>query len=71
MKFYFDFVLQVGTLDQLVGLTDDLAKLDTYVEGISRKLVQYMEEILEDQKDVLKENLNVNNGKICIYIYHI
>lgn len=54
--------LQVGTLDQLVGLTDDLAKLDAYVEGIIRKLVTYMEEILEDQKDVLKENLNVNNG---------
>lgn len=46
-----------------MGLTDDLAKLDAYVEGIIRKLVQYMEEILEDQKDVLRENLNVNNGK--------
>lgn len=60
--------LKVGTLDQLVGLTDDLAKLDAYVEGIIRKLVQYMEEILEDQKDVLRENLNVNNMDLPSYL---
>lgn len=60
--------LKVGTLDQLVGLTDDLAKVDTYVETIIRKLVSYMEEILEDQKDVLQENLNVNNVDLHTYL---
>ncbi|GFT88441.1 v-type proton ATPase subunit C [Trichonephila clavipes] len=55
--------LKVGTLDTLVGLTDDLAKLDTYVEGIIRKIVSYMEEVLEDQKEMLSENLHVNNAK--------
>ncbi|KAL1433420.1 hypothetical protein MTO96_012542 [Rhipicephalus appendiculatus] len=30
--------LKVGTLDQLVGLSDDLGKLDTYVEGVTGKL---------------------------------
>ena len=28
--------LKVGTLDQLVGLSDDLGKLDTFVEQITR-----------------------------------
>ncbi|GIY59958.1 v-type proton ATPase subunit C [Caerostris darwini] len=60
--------LKVGTLDTLVGLTDDLAKLDIYVEGIIRKLVTYMEETLEDQKDVLHENLNVNNVDVPQYL---
>ena len=27
------FSFQVGTLDTLVGLSDDLGKLDTFVEG--------------------------------------
>ncbi|KAG8200767.1 hypothetical protein JTE90_006350 [Oedothorax gibbosus] len=60
--------LKVGTLDTLVGLTDDLAKIDTYVEGILKKLVSYMEEILEDQKDMLHENLLVNNVDIQTYM---
>ncbi|KAF8789176.1 V-type proton ATPase subunit C-like [Argiope bruennichi] len=60
--------LKVGTLDTLVGLTDDLAKLDTYVEGIIRKLVNYMEEILEDQKEMLHENLHVNNADVPQYL---
>lgn len=29
----FDVVLQVGTLDTLIGLTDDLGKLDSYCEA--------------------------------------
>ncbi|XP_035212799.1 V-type proton ATPase subunit C-like isoform X2 [Stegodyphus dumicola] len=60
--------LKVGTLDQLVGLTDDLSKLDAYVEGIIRKLVSYMQEILEDQKDLLHENLQVNNVDLPTYL---
>ncbi|GFR05623.1 v-type proton ATPase subunit C [Trichonephila clavata] len=60
--------LKVGTLDTLVGLTDDLAKLDTYVEGIIRKIVSYMEEVLEDQKEMLSENLHVNNGDVNQYL---
>ena len=30
--------LKVGTLDQLVGLSDDLGKLDTFVEQITRSI---------------------------------
>ncbi|CDW54631.1 V type proton ATPase subunit C [Trichuris trichiura] len=55
--------LKVGTLDQLVGLSDDLAKLDNYAESVTRKLVQYFSEILEDQRDKLYENLQVQGSK--------
>ncbi|XP_015914927.1 V-type proton ATPase subunit C [Parasteatoda tepidariorum] len=60
--------LKVGTLDTLVGLTDDLGKIDSYVEAIIKKLVSYMEEILEDQKEMLKENLHVNNVDLCTFL---
>lgn len=54
---------QVGTLDQLVGLSDDLGKLDGYVESITRKVATYLGEVLEDQRDKLQENLLANNSK--------
>lgn len=57
--------LKVGTLDQLVGLSDDLGKLDTYVEAITRKLAAYLGEVLEDQRDKLHENLLANNSESC------
>ena len=31
--------LKVGTLDQLVGLSDDLGKLDNFVEQITRSVI--------------------------------
>uniref|UniRef100_A0A1B0AF42 V-type proton ATPase subunit C n=1 Tax=Glossina pallidipes TaxID=7398 RepID=A0A1B0AF42_GLOPL len=55
--------LKVGTLDQLVGLSDDLGKLDTYVEQITRKVAAYLGEVLEDQRDKLHENLLANNNQ--------
>jgi len=60
--------LKVGTLDQLVGLSDDLGKLDTYVEGVCRKLAQYLGEVLEDNRDKLQENLLANNTELANYI---
>lgn len=60
-------------MDQLVGLSDDLGKLDTYVEQITRKVAMYLGEVLEDQRDKLHENLLANNSKCFIsfslYIY--
>jgi V-type H+-transporting ATPase subunit C len=55
--------LKVGTLDQLVGLSDDLGKLDAYVETITRKVAAYLGDVLEDQRDKLIENLLANNGR--------
>lgn len=53
---------QVGTLDQLVGLSDDLGKLDNYVDQVTHKVSSYLGEVLEDQRDKLQENLMANNG---------
>jgi V-type H+-transporting ATPase subunit C len=60
--------LKVGTLDQLVGLSDDLAKVDTYAEGTTRKLVQYFNEVLEAQQDKLFENLQVQGKDMVQYL---
>ncbi|KRF97872.1 V-type proton ATPase subunit C isoform X4 [Drosophila tropicalis] len=60
--------LKVGTLDQLVGLSDDLGKLDTYVEQITRKVANYLNEVLEDQRDKLHENLQANNTNLPQYL---
>lgn len=57
------FGAQVGTLDQLVGLSDDLGRLDAYVESITRKVAVYLGEVLEDQRDKLQENLLANNSE--------
>jgi len=62
--------LKVGTLDQLVGLSDDLGKLDSYVEGITKKIAAYLREVLEDQKDKLTENLLANNTDLAHYVTH-
>lgn len=60
--------LKVGTLDQLVGLSDDLARLDTFVEGIMRKTANYLGEVLEDQRDKLHENLLANQVSLSKYL---
>lgn len=57
------FAWKVGTLDQLVGLSDDLGKLDSFVDSITRKVAAYLGEVLEDQRDKLHENLMANNSK--------
>ncbi|KHJ99251.1 v-ATPase subunit C [Oesophagostomum dentatum] len=60
--------LKVGTLDQLVGLSDDLSKLDSTAEGVTRKLVQYFGDVLEDDRSKLAENLLINNKDIKTYV---
>lgn len=60
--------LKVGTLDQLVGLSDDLGKLDAYVEQSTRKIASYLGDVLEDQRDKLYENLLANNNDLTTYI---
>ncbi|XP_066603639.1 V-type proton ATPase subunit C [Prorops nasuta] len=58
--------LKVGTLDQLVGLSDDLGKLDAFVEQVTRKVATYLGEVLEDQRDKLHENLLANNSQTSV-----
>ncbi|CAF0927562.1 unnamed protein product [Adineta steineri] len=56
--------LKVGTLDSLVALSDDLARLDGYIEGITKKLTQFFfHDVLDDDRNRLAENLAVGpNG---------
>ncbi|GAV01314.1 hypothetical protein RvY_12048 [Ramazzottius varieornatus] len=60
--------LKVGTLDQLVSLSDDLTKLDTSTEGVVRKLAAYLGDVLEDKKEKLAENLQANGTDINTYL---
>ncbi|KFO74013.1 V-type proton ATPase subunit C 1, partial [Cuculus canorus] len=59
--------LKVGTLDVLVGLSDELAKLDAFVESVVKKVAQYMADVLEDSKDKVQENL-LANGEIFFFL---
>ncbi|XP_048057335.1 V-type proton ATPase subunit C 1-B [Megalobrama amblycephala] len=60
--------LKVGTLDILVGLSDELAKLDSFVESVVRKVAQYMADVLEDSRDKVQENLLANGVDLVTYI---
>lgn len=60
--------LKVGTLDMLVGMSDDLGKLDVFVEGIARKVAGYLGEVLEEQRDKLQENLLANGMDLNTYM---
>uniref|UniRef100_A0A3P8ZIU2 V-type proton ATPase subunit C n=1 Tax=Esox lucius TaxID=8010 RepID=A0A3P8ZIU2_ESOLU len=60
--------LKVGTLDVLVGLSDDLAKLDSFTEGVVKKVAQYMADVLEDSRDKVQENLLANGVDLVTYI---
>jgi V-type H+-transporting ATPase subunit C len=60
--------LKVGTLDVLVGLSDELGKLDPYVESVVNKLVSYLGEVLEDERDKLRESLIVNGMTLPQYL---
>lgn len=61
--------LRVGTLDVLVGLSDDLGKLDIYTEGVTRKVAQYLGEVLEDTRDKLMENLKIGDATPSTYLH--
>ncbi|NXF86396.1 VATC1 ATPase, partial [Eubucco bourcierii] len=65
--------LKVGTLDVLVGLSDELAKLDAFVEGVVKKVAQYMADVLEDSKDKVQENLLANGGAklFLVFLPHV
>uniref|UniRef100_A0A668A5T0 V-type proton ATPase subunit C n=1 Tax=Myripristis murdjan TaxID=586833 RepID=A0A668A5T0_9TELE len=58
--------LKVGTLDVLVGLSDELAKLDSFVESVVKKVAQYMADVLEDSRDKVQENLLANGGTVMV-----
>ncbi|XP_074616107.1 V-type proton ATPase subunit C-like [Acropora palmata] len=60
--------LKVGTLDTLVGLSDDLGKLDAFVESVTRKLAHYMVDVLEEHQDRIMENLLANGQELSNFV---
>ncbi|XP_057165177.1 V-type proton ATPase subunit C 2 isoform X7 [Ursus arctos] len=53
---------KVGTLDSLVGLSDELGKLDTFAESLIKKMAQSVVDVMEDAKGKVPENLLANGG---------
>uniref|UniRef100_A0A0N5BTJ2 V-type proton ATPase subunit C n=1 Tax=Strongyloides papillosus TaxID=174720 RepID=A0A0N5BTJ2_STREA len=60
--------LKVGTLDQLIGISEELSKIKTSTYCVIRKLVKNFEDVLEEGKDKLLENLFVDGKDIHTYI---
>ncbi|XP_072263635.1 V-type proton ATPase subunit C 2 [Pyxicephalus adspersus] len=60
--------LKVGTLDALIGLSDDLGKLDVFAEGIIKKLAQYIGEVMDDSSEKAQENLLANGVDLVSYL---
>lgn len=60
--------LKVGTLDTLVGLSDDLAKLDAYVETVCRKLASCISDTLENKNVSIDEHLKANGLDLATYL---
>lgn len=60
--------LKVGTLDQLVGLSDELTKLDAYVESICHKLAASLQDTLENKHNSVIEHLQANGTELPVYL---
>ncbi|XP_075719999.1 V-type proton ATPase subunit C 2 isoform X1 [Rhinoderma darwinii] len=54
--------LKVGTLDALIGLSDDLGKLDVFAESVIKKIAQYIGDVMNDSAEKAQENLLANGG---------
>ncbi|UJR13915.1 hypothetical protein I4U23_000921 [Adineta vaga] len=62
--------LKVGTLDSLVALSDDLARIDGFIEGVTKKLTQFFfHDVLEDDRNRLAENLVVGQNGVNPILY--
>ena len=61
---------KVGTLDSLVGLSDELAKLDIFAESLIRRMAQSVVEVMEDAKGKVQENLLANGVDLMSFVTH-
>ncbi|XP_058605956.1 V-type proton ATPase subunit C 1-A isoform X2 [Onychostoma macrolepis] len=52
--------LKVGTLDVLLGVSDDLSRLDSYTEGVMRQTSQCLGEVMEEFSGKLLESMLAN-----------
>jgi len=61
--------LKVGTLDSLMALSDDLAKIDLFVETTTKKIVRQLVDI-SDKRPEKNDVLTVNGTDIDTYLQH-
>lgn len=59
---------KVGTLDQLVVLSDDLAKVDSYLEGAVAKLSDGLKALLKNDIDQWRQELTVGEKTVDNYL---
>eukprot|EP00126_Sphaerothecum_destruens_P013068 Sdes_comp22354_c0_seq1m20835 len=52
--------LKVGTLDSLMSVSDDMVKIDQFMESVVKKLASHIFELLEDHKDKISESFQVH-----------
>jgi len=59
--------LKVGTLDSLMALSDDLGKIDAFVESVTRKIANQLHDVIESKTEKF-DSLTVNNNNIDTYL---
>jgi len=60
--------LKIGTLDQLVTLSDDLIKIDASIEATVLKVVDIMKTLLRGDLEQLRANLSVGDRSVEHYL---
>ncbi|XP_021104036.1 V-type proton ATPase subunit C 2 isoform X9 [Heterocephalus glaber] len=61
---------KVGTLDSLVGLSDELGKLDTFAESLIKRMAQTVADVMEDSEGKVQENLLANGDNLTSFVSH-
>lgn len=51
----------------MVSLSDDLVRMDAFIQGVVKKVTQFMANVLEDSKDRVLENLLPNDVDLVMY----
>ncbi|XP_029114512.1 V-type proton ATPase subunit C 1-A [Scleropages formosus] len=62
--------LKVGTLDVLLGLSDDLSHLDSLAESVICRMAQSLLEVTEQSRDKVLENALANRVDPVSYVTH-
>ncbi|XP_029900672.1 V-type proton ATPase subunit C 1-B [Myripristis murdjan] len=59
--------LKVGTLDNLLGVSDDLSKFDSLTESVMKRTCQCLKEVMEQSSDKVLENTLANGVDLLSY----
>ena len=64
----FGVTVMYGSLTNSLYIMNISGKVDSYVEQVARKLAVYMNDVMEDQKDKVVENLLANGMDLPTYL---